>query len=133
MKKIELIDIPNFSDSRGKISILETGSSLPFKPERIFFIYKVPDDQIRGEHANINTKFILIAIHGSITIEADDGNNKQTFILNSPNQGLFLDSGTWKVMKNFKDDAVLIAIANTKYDKNEYITDYSKFKKRYKS
>lgn len=130
MKECKLINLPNFGDQRGKMTVLETDKALPFSPKRAFFIYDVPKNQVRGEHANMKTKLIMVAINGSVDVVVSNGSEQETFVLNDPTKGLFLDSNTWKTMKNFSKNAILLIIADTKYDKAEYITDYAKFKER---
>ena len=130
MKECKLINLPNFNDQHGKMTVLEADMALPFSPKRAFFIYDVPKNQTRGNHANIKTKFVMVAINGSVDIIVSNGFNQKTFTLNDPTKGLFLDSNTWKTMKNFSKNAVLLIIADTKYDKTEYITDYAEFKER---
>ena len=127
MKSYELINLPNFTDDRGKMTVAEADQALPFAPQRLFFIYDTPSNQRRGEHANTKTQFVMIAINGSITVDVDDGQRKDTFVLNDPTKGLYLSASTWKVMRDFSPGAVLLVIANTKYDKDEYVTDYEEF------
>lgn len=129
MKSYEIIDLPSFIDERGSMTVAEADQALPFTPQRLFFIYDTPANQKRGEHANTKTEFILIAAKGSITVDVDDGHQKDTFILDDPTKGLYLSASTWKIMRDFSPGSVLLVIANTKYDKNEYITSYEDFLK----
>lgn len=130
MKKYNLINIPTFSDDRGILSVLEEETVIPFKPKRLFYIQKVPRNEERGNHANIYTQFLMVAIQGSVLIHVEDKNNKKDFLLNNPSKGLFLDSMTWKSMKNFSKDAILLVIANTNYSESDYITNYKEFKEK---
>lgn len=130
MKECRIINLPNFNDQRGKMTVLEVDTALPFSPKRAFFVYDVPKNQVRGEHANIKTKFVMVAVSGSVDIMVSNGSEQKTFTLNDPTKGLFLDSNTWKTMKNFSKNTVLLILADTKYDKLEYITNYAEFKKR---
>lgn len=132
MKSYQIIKLPNFVDQRGKMIVAEANQALPFAPKRVFFIYDTPSNQRRGEHSNTKTQFVMIAISGSITIDVDDGLKKETFTLDDPTKGLYLSASTWKVMRNFSKGAVLLVIADTKYDKTEYITDYQEFIERVK-
>lgn len=43
----ELIQLPTFTDNRGKLTVIE--KCLPFDIERVYYIYDV-DDSIRGWH-----------------------------------------------------------------------------------
>ena len=129
MKSCKIIDIPNFGDERGYMSVLDDNQALPFRPKRLFYSYGVPADQVRGKHANIKSNFLMVAVSGSVKVLVDDGKKQESFVLNDPTKGLFIKKGTWKEMSNFSKDAVLLVIADTNYDKSEYITDYDEFKK----
>lgn len=132
MKECRIIKIPNFGDERGKMSVLEADEALPFSPKRVFYIYDVPANQIRGQHANTKTKFVMVAIKGSVKVTVSNGQEEESFILDNPSKGLFLDSNTWKTMSDFSNDSALLVIASAKYDKEEYITDFEMFKSRRK-
>lgn len=130
MKSYKIIDVPVFVDERGALCVMEEGASLPFRPRRVFCIQNVPANEERGHHANINTKFLIVAVRGSVLIHAEDRYGVKDFVLDSPTKGLFLDAMTWKVMKDFSSDAMLLLIADTKYAKADYITKYEEFKER---
>ena len=83
----------------------------------------------RGCHANRNSEFILISVSGSCTVLVDDGQERQEFVLDSPQKGLYCGKMTWKEMYNFSPDNVLLVLASTEYEVNEYIKDYEQFKK----
>lgn len=129
MKECKLTTIKEFGDSRGKLAIIDSTNVLNFKPKRMFYIYNVPEGEVRGEHANIDSNFIMVALSGSVEVEVDNGKTKESFVLDRPNKTLFIPNGTWKTMKNFKNNAVLLVIADTDYNKEEYITDYNLFRK----
>ncbi|EAK2175848.1 WxcM-like domain-containing protein, partial [Campylobacter jejuni] len=82
---------------------------------------------IRGDHANLNSEFIFIALNGSCEILIDDGQTKQKIILNDKTKGLYIDKMIWKQMYNFSKDCILLVLTNTYYDEKEYIYDYKYF------
>ena len=81
----------------------------------------------RGFHAHMNLKQIAIAITGSCTFILDDGNKREEILLNSPSKGLYIEGLTWREMKNFSKNCVLLVLASEPYDENDYIRDYETF------
>ncbi|MBS7564197.1 FdtA/QdtA family cupin domain-containing protein [Mucilaginibacter sp. Bleaf8] len=114
----QIIHIPTFSDSRGNLSVLD--EAVPFPIKRLFYIYGV-DNSARGGHRHHITVQVAICIKGSCTIVNDDGNATQHFEMDSPNKGLLLEPHDWHVMTNFSPDAILLVLASTPFDANDYI------------
>ena len=125
--KFGMIDFKIFGDNRGKLAVFENGNNLPFDLKRIFYSYDLPFNAIRGCHANRKSKFVLISVSGSCQVKVDDGINKQDFLLDTPEKGLFLDRMVWKEMYNFSEDNVLLVLSDQLYDSEEYIKTYEEF------
>ncbi len=123
----KLINLKKRLDNRGNIIILENNKEIPFDINRIFYIYGVEKDIVRGNHANLESKMVFICINGSCKIDIDNGNKKKEFLLNSPDIALFADKLTWKKMLDFTPDCILLIITNTFYNPDDYITDYNRF------
>ena len=58
---IHFIEIPKISDpdGRGNLSVIEK-NILPYKVERIYYLYDVPSDSTRGGHAHIKLQQSLL-------------------------------------------------------------------------
>ncbi|HEC1754850.1 TPA: FdtA/QdtA family cupin domain-containing protein [Campylobacter lari] len=123
----KLINLNYFDDKKSTLVACEKNINCPFEIKRIFYIFDVPKNTIRGDHANLNSQFFFIALKGECKIKIDDGNKKEIFLLNNPKQGLFLDKMLWKQMYDFSKDCILLVLTNTCYDKNEYIYNYDEF------
>ncbi|ECW7655064.1 WxcM-like domain-containing protein [Campylobacter coli] len=130
-KKIncKLINLKYFDDKNSTLIAIEKQVNCPFEIKRIFYIFDVPKNTIRGEHANLNSEFFFIALKGECKIKADNGKKQKVFILNNPKQGLYMDKMLWKQMYDFSKDCILLVLSNTLYDANEYIRDYNEFLK----
>ena len=124
-----MIDFKSHGDNRGLLTVFEKNVNLPFDLKRIFYSCKIPKGSRRGCHANRNSEFILISVSGSCTVFVDDGKSQQEFVLDSPQCGLYCGKMTWKEMYNFSPDNILLVLASSEYDTNEYIKDYDQFKK----
>jgi hypothetical protein len=55
-----MIDFQFHGDERGSIVIAEEFKELPFITKRFFYIYGVTDGKSRGNHANINSEFVMV-------------------------------------------------------------------------
>jgi len=129
---MELCRLLNFNekgDERGKLVIVEGNQDIPFEIKRLFYIYGSDKDVVRGKHANKESEFVLINVSGSSKVMVTDGDNKQIVELNKPRQGVYLPKMVWKEMYDFSPDSVLLVLASTHYDGNEYIRDYDEYLK----
>ena len=124
-----MIDLPKKLDPRGNLTFIESKKHIPFELKRIFYIYDVPTAESRGAHAHHTLHQFLISLSGSFDVELDDGNNKKTFHLNRPWQGLHIPPMIWAGEKNFDAGTVCLVLVSDFYDAGDYIRDYSKFLK----
>ena len=110
----------------GYISVAEK-ENLPFVPKRIYWTYFTPEEVERGCHSHFDLHQILIAVSGRIEVTTELlSGEKNTFILERPNMGLFIPKMCWRNMK-YSHNAVQICIASNEYDEKDYIRDYSEF------
>jgi UDP-2-acetamido-3-amino-2,3-dideoxy-glucuronate N-acetyltransferase len=61
-------------------------------------------------------------------VVADDGTNRQEFLLDQPDVGLHLSPMVWGIQYKYSADAVLLVFASHYYDGADYIRDYSEFR-----
>jgi len=90
-------------------------------------IYGVPKGEVRGHHAHISTKQFFICTNGQCTIECYDGKDKAEFVLNSPNQGLFLPEMIWSHQTYDVQETTLLTLCDKSYDENDYIRNFEKY------
>lgn len=111
----------------GYISVAEQQQKIPFDIVRVYWTYYTPQNVSRGGHANINKELVLVAVAGTITVTAElnDG-YKETFVLSSPDKGLYLPKLCWHTMQ-YSHNAVQMVLASNLYDEADYIRDYNKF------
>ena len=128
LSDIHFIEIPKISDpdGRGNLSVIEK-NILPYKVERIYYLYDVPSDSTRGGHAHIQLQQSLIALSGSFDVVVDDGKNRTILTLNKPNNALYIPKGIWRELENFSSGAVCLAIVSDIYKEEDYIRDYQDF------
>lgn len=126
---VTLHEFPLISDLRGNLTVGEFEKEIPFTPKRYFAVFDVPSKEVRGEHAHRECHQFLVCIKGSCHVVADDGKQRQEFILDKPNKGIYLPPLVWGVQYKYSTDAVLMVFASDHYDSNDYIRNYSDFLK----
>jgi dTDP-4-dehydrorhamnose 3,5-epimerase-like enzyme len=115
------------SDSKGNISVVENGDTVPFDVKRMYYLYDVPGGVSRGGHAHKELSQFIIAASGSFTVTLDDGNVRRAFTLNRPYQGLLVKPGVWRNLDDFSSGSVCLVLASEKYDESDYIREYDEF------
>lgn len=124
-----IINLPKIEDPRGNLSFIEEENQIPFKIERIYWIYDVPGGEMRGGHAFKEQQELIIALSGSFEVIIDNGLNKQTFSLNRSYYGLYLPPGLWRQMVNFSTNALALVLSSTVFSEEDYIREYQIFLK----
>ena len=113
-------------DERGALAALELGDC-PFEPRRIFAVYDVPSESVRGAHAHRACHQFLVCVAGSVTCSVDDGGSKDEIDLDGPGTGLHIPPLVWGTQWRYTRDAVLLVLASHPYDADDYIRDYDAF------
>lgn len=126
--EIKIIELPKFLDARGNLSFVEQLKHIPFKIERIYWIYDVPGGEVRGGHAYKENQEFIVALSGSFDVILDDGKEKKTYSLNRSYYGLYVPKGVWREMNNFSTNSLALVLSSTKYNSEDYIYDYESFK-----
>ena len=127
VKGVNLHFLPQIPDLRGDLSVGEFDKTIPFTPKRYFLVFNVPNNLIRGEHAHKDCHQFLIAVHGTVNVICDDGQNRSEFLLDRANLGIHIPPMVWGVQYKYSEDAVLLVFASEYYDSADYIRDYEEF------
>jgi len=130
--QVKIIDLPKYEDPRGNLTFFEEDNHIPFKIERVYWIYDVPGGQIRGGHAFKEQKEFIIALSGSFDVVVDSGSEKRTFSLNRSYYGLYIPAGLWRQMQNFSTNSFALVVSSTTFSERDYIRDYNVFLKSVK-
>ena len=128
LNDVKFISLRTFIEPDGKLVPIESNIDIPFLIRRVFYVYGVKDQNDRGKHSHHKTKQVLICLKGEVKVVCDDGENKDTWILNEPNKALYIPEMIWDEQLYTSEDSILLVLANTKYNFNDYIEDYEKFK-----
>ncbi len=129
VKNVNYITLPKIKDGRdGILCVAEQNKQVPFNIKRVFYISDLHDNSaIRGKHAHREVEQVIFCIKGNFELQLDDGINKQKFILDKPNEGLFVGTYVWNILVNFSDDCMLLVFASDFYNELEYIRSYEVF------
>ena len=124
-----VIDLSKHTRANGNLTVVENNLSAPFDTKRIYYLYDVPGGESRGGHAHKELRQLIIAASGSFTVTLNDGRVKRTFLLNRPNQGLYVVPGIWRDLDDFSSGSVCLVLASHEYDEADYIRTYEEFLK----
>ncbi|AHG74146.1 WxcM-like protein [Mannheimia sp. USDA-ARS-USMARC-1261] len=128
MSLVNFIELPDLGDERGGLVSIESTKNIPFEVKRIYYIFNT-QNKPRGFHAHKNLSQVLICVKGQCKVKLDNGKEKETILLDSPNRGLLIENLVWREMHDFSDDCVLLVLASDYYSESDYIRDYNDFLK----
>ncbi|HNX67885.1 MAG TPA: FdtA/QdtA family cupin domain-containing protein [Candidatus Omnitrophota bacterium] len=123
----ELINLPRVENPRGNLAIIEEEKHIPFKIERVYWVYDVPGGEAREGYALKEQQELIVALSGSFDVLVSDGKVKRFFTLNRSYQGLFLPASLWRQMRNFSTNSLALVLCSSRYDPEDYIRDYQLF------
>ncbi len=122
-----MIELPKIVDPRGNLTVAEELNDVPFAVSRVYWTYDVPGGSHRGGHAHKHCREFIVAVSGSFTVTLDNGNGRQSYLLNHPYQGLFVDRGIWRELEDFSSGAVCLVLAEDPFDEDDYIREYADY------
>lgn len=128
-EKCPILQFGDLGDERGKLVVIEGAQAIPFEIKRVFYIYDSDSTVVRGQHANRESEFVLINVAGKSKVRITDGKEEFVVELDRPMMGVYIPKMIWKDMYDFSSDSVLLVLASTHHDGNEYIRSYDNYLK----
>lgn len=128
LNDIKLISIPKITDPRGNLAVIEK-ELLPYSIKRVYYLFDVPSDSVRGGHAHREQMEFLIPLSGSFVVILDDAGERQEIVMNKPDKGLLIPTGIWRELNDFSSGAVCLVISSGEFEEEDYIRDYPEFLK----
>ncbi len=123
-----VLDFPSVTDpSTGSLGFVEAETHVPYPIQRVFYLYGLSEDAVRGGHAHHALHQTLMAITGSFTVALDDGRKTQDIVLDSPTRGLHVVPPVWLELRNFSPGAICLVFCSDLYDPSDYIPDREEF------
>ena len=123
-----LIHLPEHRDQRGCLSIAEAKKEIPFAIERVFWIYDVPEGEVRGAHSHNECAEVVIPVSGAFDMMVDDGATRATIHMDSPNVGILIPAGVWCQLSNFTPSTVCVVMASHPFLAAGYTHDYDTYR-----
>jgi len=127
VKGVSLSTLTKAVDLRGSLVAGDVDDQIPFAPERFFVVYDVPTIEARGAHAHHECEQFLVCLSGSVRAIVDDGVNREEYLLDRPDVGLYMPPMIWGTQYRYSSDAVLLVLASKHYDSADYIRNYDEF------
>jgi len=126
VRGVTLHALTNARDLRGSLMAAEF-TDLPFAPRRLFTVYDVPSESVRGAHAHRECAQFLVCLAGEVSCLVDDGSAREAIDLDALEVGLHIPPMIWGTQWKYTRDAVLLVLASHPYDAADYIRDYEEF------
>lgn len=127
VKGVGLHTLTRAIDLRGSLVAGEMDDTVPFEPKRFFVVYDVPTMEARGAHAHRECEQFLVCLRGSVRAIVDDGTNREEYVLDRPDEGLYMPPMIWGTQYRYSGDAILLVLASHHYDSADYIRNYEEF------
>lgn len=126
-KNYKFFEANTIRDQRGHLSVIEANQDVPFEFKRFYYLHGVPKGSNRGGHAHKALHQLVIPVSGSFKVILDDGNTKTEFLLNNPEELLWIKPMTWRELFDFSPGAICLVLASEHYDESDYFRDYVSF------
>ena len=121
-----VVEIPKVHDERGSLAVIEK-AIIPFKIQRVYYLYDVPSDSYRGGHAHKELYQVIVHLSGSFDVKINDGKKFKVFNLNKPHKALLIVPGIWREIDNFSSGSVCLVLASNVYNESDYIRNFEDF------
>ena len=121
-----LVTVPQNDDQRGSLCFAEW-QHLPFEPQRVFWIFGVPEGAQRGRHSHATCAEVVFPVSGSFDMTVDTGSQRRTIRMDRPDTGIYIGPNTWCELTGFAPGTVCVVFASQPYDPQGYVNDYEVF------
>ncbi len=129
LDNVKFFNLKTIVEEDGNLVPIESNIDVPFSIKRVFYVYGVKDQKNRGEHSHRKTEQIIICLNGKLEVLCDDGVNKKKYLLESPQQALYIPSMIWDEQNYLTNDTVMLVLCNNHYNINDYVDSYDDFLK----
>ena len=125
--KVQIINLPKIEDDRGNLSFIEEENHIPFKINRVYWIYDVPGGEFRGSHAFKKSEEFIVSLSGSFDVVLHNGKEEKKFSLSRSYYGLYVPNGIFRRLENFSTNSLALILTSTLFDESDYIRDFKEF------
>lgn len=111
-------------DPFGDLAFAEEKTHVPFSISRVFFVYAVPGEAVRGGHAHRRLEQAVFCLNGRLEIVLRDGRRQRQVTLAEPHTGIYLPPMVWHDLGGFAPGTVYLVLSSEPFDEGDYIRDY---------
>lgn len=122
-----LLELPTVVRPQGNITPVESETTVPFKIERVYFVYDVSGGASRGGHAHRELQQLVVAVMGAFSVILDDGSRRRTVHLDRGHHGLYVPRMIWRELVDFSAGGVCMVLASRHFDDGDYVRDHDEF------
>jgi hypothetical protein len=119
MRGVQLVELDRHTDSRGSLVAFGNDSPIPFEVRTVYFLVDPPPDAIRAEHANSNDSAI-IALRSSVTVELDNGGERESHRLTEPDSALIVRAGVWLRLSEFTPETCVVVLSSKPWEETTH-------------
>jgi dTDP-4-dehydrorhamnose 3,5-epimerase-like enzyme len=127
MNRPYLINLDKINDDRGNLTFIQFPDHVPFQIKRVYWIYDVPSGQTRGGHALKSQKEVIVCLSGSVEVYVSNGKVEESYTLNRPFTALYVPEMTWRQLRNFSTNTVVMILNSDFFKEDEYIYAFDIF------
>jgi hypothetical protein len=106
MLGVELIPLPAHRSDTGTLVALDRAQSLPFYLQRMFVIFACARGARRAEHAT-SAHHALLPVQGGFSIDLDNGRERETLRLDSPDRLICIHAGVWLRLRDLSPETII--------------------------
>ena len=127
LSEVRLLRFDSLGDERGQLIALEEFKNVPFDIKRVYYMFDTAPSAKRGFHAHIALEQVAVCLSGSCVIDTESTSQKESFLLDSADKGLYLGGLVWREIRDFSPGCVLAVLASESYREDDYIRNYDDF------
>jgi hypothetical protein len=122
LRGVELVGLDRHSDPRGSLLAFDGDTRLPFEVKNVYFILECPPDAVRAEHA-VSDFEAIIALSSAVTIDMDNGSERESMRLTGPETALIVSPGVWLRLREFTAETRLVVLAARAHEEMKRFTE----------
>lgn len=94
---------------------------IPFLIRRVFWIYDVPAQSVRGGHSFRRQEQVIVALNGSFDLVLRAGGAEKTIRMHRPDRGLYVPPAVWRGIRNPSGPAIILIFSSRPFDPDDTV------------
>ena len=107
---IRKIELPKITDPRGSLSFLESNNHVPFSIKSTYIMTNISLVAQVNELIVNEAQEFLVVVSGFLDIRIKSREVEELFILNKPNEGLYIPANVEKCFMNISPKIILLVL-----------------------